>query len=156
MKRAKRRGSEAESRGSRPISSPKIASKCARQGSHYKAFQVDREVAKACLHSLAIFGMRNHRESGERKAMKGGWGEEINYQYGPGSARQVIAVDSPVCHTVNLSLSPGPFHYSTPYLYTAQSVYIGTCPNPISLLLSLSLSLSLSFPFSPSGSRIMS
>lgn len=47
------------------------------------------------------------REVEGEEGMKGG-GEEINYQYGPGSARQVIAVDSPVCHTVNLSLSPGP------------------------------------------------
>lgn len=73
--------------------------------------------------------------------MEGG-GEEINYQYGPGSARQVIAVDSPVCHTVNLSLSPGPFHYSAPYLYTAQSVCIGTCPDTVSVSLPFSLSLS--------------
>lgn len=74
--------------------------------------------------------------------MEGG-GEEINYQYGPGSVRQVIAVDSPVCHTVNLSLSPGPFHYSAPYLYIAQSVCVSTCPDTISVSLSFSLTLSL-------------
>lgn len=73
--------------------------------------------------------------------MEGGWGEEINYQYGPGSVRQVIAVDSPVCHTVNLSLSPGPFHHSAPYLYTAQSVCVGTCPDTISDSLSLAVEL---------------
>lgn len=96
--------------------------------------------------------MRDCRESRERerKAWREG-GEEINYQYGPGSARQVIAVDSPVCHTVNLSLSPGPFHYSAPYLYTAQSVCVGTCPDTI-----LSLSLTLTHSLSLSGSRIMS
>lgn len=72
--------------------------------------------------------------------MEGG-GEEINYQDGPGSARQVIAVDSPVCHTVNLSLSPGLFHYSAPYLYTAQYVCIGTCRDTISFSLSLAVEL---------------
>lgn len=74
--------------------------------------------------------------------MEGGI-EKINYQDGPGSVRQVIAVDSPVCHIVNLSLSPGPFHYSTPYLYIAQSVCIGTCPDTISVSLSLFLSLAV-------------
>lgn len=49
-------------------------------------------------------------EMGRGRGRREGEGgeEEINYQDGPGSARQVIAVDSPVCHTVNLSLSRGP------------------------------------------------
>lgn len=69
---------------------------------------------------------------------------ERNYQYGPRSAKQVIAVDNPVCHTVNLSLSPGPLQHSAPYLYTAQSVCIGKCTDTISVPLILSLSLSRS------------
>lgn len=86
---------------------------------------------------MTVEGAGRRRESHGR-----GWSRgEINYQDGPGGARQVIAVDSLGFHTVNLSLSPGPFYYSAPYLYTAQSVCIGTSPDTISVSLTVFLSL---------------
>lgn len=63
--------------------------------------------------------MRDYRDSREgEEGMEGEGG--INYQDGPGSAKQVIAVDSPVCHTVNLSLSPGSLLTQAPYLLYTQ------------------------------------
>lgn len=127
------RGQKSGSGGSAPISLLKIPFKCATRGFHYEAFCTDGEIAKACLHFWGYL----EREQGEE-----GMGAGINYRCGPGSARQVIAADSPVCLTVHLSLSPGPFtiaHHS----YTLHNLSAEVRPDTNSLCLSHTLSLAI-------------